>query len=76
MSRHLFYKKMVMVNVLYSLLQNTLGQKSLLRAVSVCTKTTLISGSVGGAVGVSHTSKLKTYLSCPLALSMPTYSNF
>ena len=31
------------------------GPKHYLRAVSVCTKTTLISDSVGGAVGVSHT---------------------
>ena len=31
---------------------------------------------MGGAGGMSHTSKLGTYLLCPLALNMPTYSNF
>ena len=36
-------------------------QKSLLRAVSVSTKTILISGCVGGPVGVSHTPKLGTF---------------
>ena len=56
---------------------NTLGQISLLRAVSVCTKTTLISGSVGGqGSGRSHTCTLGTFLLCHLALSMPTYCNY
>ena len=54
----------------------TLCTESLLRTVSVCTKTTLISGSVGGAGEWSHTCTLGTFLLCPLALSMPTYSNF
>ena len=33
----------------------TIGQISVLRAVSICTKTTLISNSVGGAGEWSHT---------------------
>ena len=45
----------------------TLGQISLLWAVSVCTKTTLIRGSVGGTVEWSHT--------CT-STCMSTYSNF
>ena len=40
----------------------TLGQISLLWTVSVCTKTTLIRGSVGGTVEWSHTCTLGTFL--------------
>ena len=48
----------------------------LVKYVSVCTKTILISGSVGGAGEWPHTCMLRAFLLCPLALSMPTYSNF
>ena len=56
----------------------TLGQIqiSLLRSVSVSNKSTLICGSVGGAMEWPHTCTLGTFLLCPLALSMPTYSNY
>ena len=55
------------VRICFSLdLLSTLGQKSLLRLVSVCTKNILISGCVGGAVGVSHTSKLGTFFLRPI----------
>ena len=47
---------------------HTTGKESLLRAVSVCTKTTLISGSVGGAGEWSHACTLGTFLLCPLGL--------
>ena len=47
-----------------------------MRAASVCTKTTLISGSVGGAGGGHILVGWGHFLLCPLALSMPTYSNF
>ena len=55
---------------------HTLCTQSLLRAVSVSTKTILISGCVGGAVGVSHISKLGTFFLRSLTLRMPFYSNF
>ena len=45
-------------------------------AQSVSTKTILISGCVGGAVGVSHISKLGTFFLRSLTLRMPFYSNF
>ena len=54
----------------------TLGQISLLRAVSVFNETTLISGSVGGGGEWSHICTLGTFLLCPLALIMRNYSNF
>ena len=55
----------------------TLGQICLLRAgVSEFYKTTLISGSVGGAGEWTHTCTLGTFLLCALAISMTTYSNF
>ena len=60
-----------MCNVYY-----TLGQKSILRAVSVCTKITLFCGSVGGAGEWPHTCMFGTFLFCPLAPCMPTYSHF
>ena len=56
--------------------KHTPGKESLLRAVSVCTKTTLIRGNVVVAGEWSHTCTLGTFLLYPLALSMPTYSNF
>ena len=58
----------------------TLGQISLLREVSVCDETALFNGSVGVAGGGggawSYSCTFGTFLLCPLALSMPTYSNF
>ena len=56
--------------------KNTLCTQSVLRAVSVSTKTILISSCVGGAVGVSHISKLGTFFLRSLTLRMPFYSNF
>ena len=58
------------------LIENTLDQISLQRAVFVCNETAQVSGSVGGAGEWTHTCTLVTYLLCPLALSIPTYSNF
>ena len=54
--------------------QYTLGQISLLRTVSVCNKTTLISNSVGGAGEWPYTCTLGlgTFLLGTLTLSMPT----
>ena len=51
----------------------TLSLKSL---SSVCYKTTQIAGSVGGTGAAPPTSKLRTFLSRPLALIMSIYSNF
>ena len=45
--------------------QNTSGKESLLRAVSICIKTALISGSVGGVGEWSHTCMLKTVFYTP-----------
>ena len=55
---------------------HTLSLKSLSGLSSVCYKTTQITGGVGGNGAASPTSKLGTFLSRPLALSKPTYSNF
>ena len=55
---------------------NTLSLKSLSGHSSVCYKTTVNAGSVGRAGATPRTSKLGTYLSRPLALSKPIYSNF
>ena len=54
----------------------TLYLKSLSGLSSVCYKTTQIAGGVGGNGAAPPTSKLGTFLSRPLALSKPTYSNF
>ena len=54
---------------------HTLSLKSLSGRSSVCYKTTLNTGSVGRAVAAPPTSKLGTFLSWPLALSMSIYSN-
>ena len=43
---------------------------------SVCYKTTQIAGGMGGNGAAPPTSKLGMFLSRPLALSKPTYSNF
>ena len=53
--------------------QNTLGQISLLRVDSVCTKTTLISGSVGVVEDCkwSHTCMLVTFLLSPFIVNFP-----
>ena len=40
----------------------TTGKECLLQAVSVCTKTTLINGSMGGAEEWSHTCTLETFV--------------
>ena len=53
--------------------RRTLSLKSL---SSVCYKTTQIAGVVGWTGAAPPTSKLGTFLSRPLALSKPTYSNF
>ena len=55
---------------------HTLSLKSLSGLSSVCYKTTQIVGSVGGTGAAPPTSKLGTFLSRPLALSKPIYSNF
>ena len=55
---------------------HTLSLKSLSGLSSVCYKTTQIAGGVGGNGAAPPTSKLGTFLSRPLALSKPTYSNF
>ena len=54
----------------------TLSLKSLSGHSSVCYKTTLNTGGVGQAGAAHPTSKLGTFLSWPLALSMSIYSNF
>ena len=54
----------------------TLYLKSLSGLSSVCYKTTQIAGGVGGNGAAPPTSKLGTFLSWPLALSMSIYSNF
>ena len=54
----------------------TLSLKSLSGLSSVCYKTTQIAGGVGGTGAAPPTSKLRTFLSRPLALSKPIYSNF
>ena len=56
--------------------QCTLSLKSLSGLSSVCYKTMQIAGGVGGNGAAPPTSKLGTFLSRPLALSKPTYSNF
>ena len=72
-----FYEYWKNVFTIWLNIRATLAQISLLRAVSVCNKTTFKSkGSVGGAGELSHSCTLGTFLFCPLALSMPTYSNF
>ena len=53
----------------------TLSLKSLSGLSSVCYKTTHIAGGVRGTGATPPTSKLGTFLSRPLALSKPTYSN-
>ena len=53
----------------------TPGKDSLLRAVSVCTKTALISGCVGGAGEWSHTCTLGTYLLCPKYADLLQFPN-
>ena len=55
---------------------HTLSLKSLSGHSSVCYKSTQIAGGVGGNGAAPPTSKLGTFLSRPLALSKPTYSNF
>ena len=55
---------------------DTLSQKSLSGLSSVCYKTIQIAGGVGGTGTAPPTSKLGTFLSRPLALSKPIYSNF
>ena len=57
-------------------LLHTLSPKSLSGLSSVCYKTTQIAGGVGGNGAAPSTPKLGTFLSRPLALSKPTYSNF
>ena len=57
-------------------MEHTLSLKSLSGLSSVCYKTTKIAGGVGGTGAAPPTSKLGTFLSRPLALSKPTYSNF
>ena len=54
----------------------TLSLKSLSGHSSVCYKTSLNTGGVEGNVAAPPTSKLGTFLSRPLALSKPIYSNF
>ena len=55
---------------------STLSLKSLSGLSSVCYKTTQIAGGVEGTVAAPPTSKLRTFLSRPLALSKPIYGNF
>ena len=54
----------------------TLSLISLSGLSSVCYKTTQIAGGVRGTGAAPPTSKLRTFLSRPLALSKPIYSNF
>ena len=54
----------------------TLSQNSLSGLSSLCYKTTLITGGVGGTGVGPPTFKLGTFLLWPLALSLPIYSNF
>ena len=54
----------------------TLSLKSLSGHSSVCYKASLNTGGVGQAGATPPTSKLEKFLSRPLALSKPTYSNF
>ena len=66
----------IKMNTFLCFLWDTLCTQSLLRGVSVSTKTTLISGCVGGTVGVARFSKLGTFFLRSLTLRMPFYSNF
>ena len=55
---------------------HTLSLKSLYGLSSVCYKTTQIASGVEGTGAAPPTSKLGRFLSRPLALSKPFYSNF
>ena len=67
-----FYKNIHVCTIVHC----TLSLKSLSGLSSVYYKTTQIAGGMGGNGAVPPTSKLGTFLSRPLALSKPIYSNF